>query len=369
MRISVLLCRLLLCAAIAPILNGSTIPGFYQTNLVSDIPGLAQHTDPGMVNPWGVSFTPTSPFWISENGAGNSTLYSAAGVKQSLIVTIPSPTSGMSAPTGQVFNFNNGTGAFNGDLFIFATEDGTIAGWRGALGTTAETLFDGSPQDAVYKGLAIASIGSNTYLYAADFFNGQVTVDRSTGAPALTGNFVDPNLPSGFAPFNVQVFGSQVYVAYAMQDADKHDDHPGPGNGYVSVFDLNGNFVSRLISNGPLNSPWGMTFAPSGFGSLGGDLLVGNFGDGTINVFTPTGAFVGTLGDVHNTPLANDGLWALTFGNTGGSSLFLTAGLNGESDGLFARIDPVPEPATSVAMALGLLALCLLARRAAKVKR
>jgi len=364
MRIPAFLSLLLVSPAIAPLLDAATIAGFYQTNLVSDIDGLAAHTDPGLLNPWGVSFTPTSPFWISENGAGNTTLYNAAGVKQSLVVTIPNPLGGMSAPTGQVFNFNNGAGAFNGDLFIFATEDGTIAGWRGALGTTAEILLNNTGQSAVYKGLAIASIGSNTYLYATDFLNDQITVDRSAGAPLLTGNFTDPNIPSGFAPFNVQVFGSQVYVTYAKQAPGKHDDQPGAGNGFVDVFDLNGNLVSHLISNGPLNSPWGLAIAPAGFGSLSGDLLVGNFGDGLINAFTPTGSFIGTLGTVNGTPLANDGLWAITFGNTGTGSLFLTAGLNDEADGLFARIDPVPEPATSIALALGLMVLCVRARRA-----
>jgi uncharacterized protein (TIGR03118 family) len=352
MRLGSLAVYTLLAVTVASQLaSAGPISGFAQTNLVSNIPGLAAVTDPQLMNPWGTSFSATSPFWVSDNGAGFATLYNGSGTKQGLVVTIPGAGGAQGAPTGQVFS---GTAAFNSDLFIFAGEDGLITGWRGSLGTTAETLFNNSGALAVYKGLAISTIGTNSYLYAANFRSGLIDVFPSTGAPALTGNFVDPNIPAGFAPFNIQNIGGQLYVTYAMQDAAKHDDVPGPGNGFVSVFNTNGTFVKRLVSDGSLNSPWGIALAPAGFGGLGGDFLIGNFGDGSINVYTQAGAFVGTLADLKGNLLVNDGLWALTFGNggNGGSpgSLYLTAGLNGEMDGLFGRIDAVPEPGT-----LGLL--------------
>ncbi|MGB7464246.1 MAG: TIGR03118 family protein [Candidatus Acidiferrum sp.] len=337
---------------------------FTQTNLVSDIPGMAKATDPDLVNPWGVSFSSASPFWVSDNGTGLATLYNGAGVKQMLVVTVPPPGA---TPTGQVFNSSS---SFNGDLFIFATEGGTITGWRGALGTTAETLSPGT--GGVYKGLAIATTPNGTYLYATDFHNNSITVFPGTGAPSLSGTFTDPNLPAGYAPFNIQTIGGKLYVTYAVQDAAKHDDVSGPGHGIVDVFDLQGNFLQRLISNGPLNSPWGMAIAPTGFGSFGNDLLVGNFGDGTINAFDPsTGNFLGQLDGANGMPLVNLGLWDLTFGNGGNggskSDLFFTAGIPGdgmvEDHGLFGNIVPTPEPGTFALLGSGLLALIGTVRR------
>ena len=337
---------------------------FTQTNLVSDIPGMAKTPDPNLVNPWGVSFSPTSPFWISDNGTGLATLYDGAGDIIPLVVAVPPPGS---APTGQVFNSSS---SFNGDLFIFATEGGTITGWRGALGTTAETLSPGT--GGVYKGLAIATTPNGTYLYATDFHNNSITVFPGTGAPSLSGTFTDPNLPAGYAPFNIQTIGGKLYVTYAVQDAAKHDDVSGPGHGIVDVFDLQGNFLQRLISNGPLNSPWGMAIAPTGFGSFGNDLLVGNFGDGTINAFDPsTGNFLGQLDGANGMPLVNLGLWDLTFGNGGNggskSDLFFTAGIPGdgmvEDHGLFGSIVPTPEPGTFALLGSGLLALIGTVRR------
>jgi uncharacterized protein (TIGR03118 family) len=345
-------------------LSADTVNGYSQTNLVSDIPGLAAQTDPSLVNPWGIAKSGSSPFWISDNGAGVTTLYNTAGTQQALVVTIPGVGGNPSTPTGQVFNSSTN---FNSDLFIFATEDGTIAGWRGGLGTSAETLFS-SAANATFKGLAIGATTQGTYLYAADFHNNTITVVPGTGAPALVGNFTDPNLPAGFAPFNVQNLNGQLYVTYAKQDATGHDDVPGAGNGFVDVYGLNGIFIKRLISGGPLDSPWGLAIAPASFGAAGGGLLVGNFGDGTINVFGSNGAFLGSLADAGGTPLINDGLWGLTFGNGGNggntNTLYLTAGLNDEADGLFAQIDTgltttaTPEPATFclLAVAVGLLA-------------
>lgn len=328
-----------------------------QTNLVSNIPGMAANTDPNLVNPWGVSESSSSPFWISDNGAGVTTLYNGAGTPQSLVVSIPIPGGGSSAPTGQVFN---GTGKFNGDNFLFATENGTIAGWRGALGTTAETLYNNSGSGAVYKGVTLATNAQGSYILAADFHNNRVDVFPSSGAGALPGMFTDPTLPAGYAPFNVQNVNGQVFVTYAKQGTGA-DEVDGAGLGFVSVFDTNGNFVKRIASNGSLNAPWGVTMAPANWGSFGGDLLVGNFGDGSINAYTTDGIFAGTLRGADGNPLLNDGLWALTFGNGGNGgnldSLYLTAGLNGESDGLFARIDPTPEPGTFALLGLGVPAL------------
>ncbi len=187
-------------------LSGGPIFDYAQTNLVSDGAVPAAHIDPDLKNPWGISSSAASPFWISDNGTGLATLYNTSGAKQGLVVTIPAPGGGSSAPTGQVFN---SSGQFNSDIFIFATENGSIAGWRGALGTTAETLFDSTAGGAVYKGLAISSTGQGTYLYAADFHNNRIDVFPSSGAPALAGSFTDPNLPAGFAPFNVQVINNQ----------------------------------------------------------------------------------------------------------------------------------------------------------------
>lgn len=333
--------------------------GYAQTNLVSDGFVPANVTDPDLVNPWGISYSSTSPFWVSDNGTGLATLYNTLGQKQALVVTIPPFAGSAATPTGQVFN---GTGDFNNDVFIFATEDGTISGWRGALGTTAELLADNSAARAVYKGLALGSIGVNNYLYAANFRSGAIDVFLGGGAPSLAGNFTDPTLPAGYAPFNVQKLGGNLFVTYALQDAAKHDDVPGSGNGYVDIFDLNGNFVKRLISQGHLDSPWGLALAPANFGEFSNDLLVGNSGDGTINAFDPvTGIWLGTLTDSQGNPIVNGGLWGLIFGNGGNGGdldkLYFSAGLNGEADGLFGSLAPVPAPGTLLLLGSGLAGL------------
>lgn len=339
------------------------------TNLVTDDQSAnpAQITDADLKNAWGVSYAPTGPFWLSDNGTGKSTLYSVspatkAVAKIGLTVSIP----GAGNPTGQVFN--GSASNFQGDNFLFVSEDGTVSGWRGALGTTAETLQTGSPSN-VYKGSALATVGQSEYLYAANFKAGTIDVIRGTaGAPALAGNFVDPNLPSGYAPFNVQNINGALYVTYAVQDADKEDDVKGAGHGVVDVFDTQGNLVSRFTAGGPLNSPWGMAIAPSSFGALAGKLLVGNFGDGTINAYDPTThQFLGALTGKDGKPISIDGLWALTVGNDGlgGSSqaLFFTAGPNDEAHGLFGVLSAVPEPSTYALFAVGLIGLCIARRR------
>jgi uncharacterized protein (TIGR03118 family) len=324
---------------------------YRQTNLVSDIPGLAQLTDPNLVNPWGMSAGPTTPVWVSDNGADVATLY-RGGVKKTpvsavpLVVNIPG-----GEPTGQVFNPTSGfvvsSGMSSGPaMFIFASESGNITGWNANVppppfSTQAQPAAH--TPDAVYKGLAIASSGGNTYLYATDFHHNRIDVFDSSFTPAtLSGNFTDPNLPAHFAPFGIQAFGNTLLVTYAMQDADAHDDVAGPGNGFVDVFTSSGQFVRRLISRGALNSPWGLALAPSGFGAFSHALLVGNFGDGTIHGYDPqSGRFIGTLMGKHGQPIQNDGLWGLRFGNgvAGGSrDLLFTAGLNDEADGLFGEI-------------------------------
>jgi uncharacterized protein (TIGR03118 family) len=345
----------------APAVIASQI-GFVQTNLASDVPGLAEFTDPDLVNAWGMGASGASPVWIGANGTGKSVLYDGAGVKQGLVVTIP----GDGSVTG--LSFSNIAGSFNGDAFLFANEDGTVSGWRGALGTTAETLVVGSAAN-VYKGLAEAVIGGNAYAYLANFHNASIDVLKGNGGAAnLTGTFTDPNLPAGYAPFDVQNIGGILYVTYAVQDAAKHDDVAGAGNGIVDAFDLQGNFLRRVATKGQLNSPWGLALAPAGFGDVGGDLLVGNFGDGTINAYNPiSGVFIQTLQDSSGMPLSIDGLWGLRFGNGGtfGSpnTLYFTAGPNGESHGLFGEVTQSPEPGTWGLAGVSLLALALLRRR------
>jgi len=358
---------LIVASAQRVLADGAT---FTQTNLVSDIPGMAKTTDPNLVNPWGVSFSQSSPFWISDNKTGLATLYNGAGDIIPLVVTVPTPGAPPSAPTGQVFNGN--ASDFLGSHFIFATEDGTISAWSG--GTSATLQVNNSGMGSVYKGLAMGSVGGSSYLYATDFHNGTINVFDSGFSPHTfgAGSFTDPNLPAGYAPFNIENIDGKLYVTYAKQDAAKHDDVSGPGNGFVDVFSTSGVLQTRLITKGALNSPWGMALAPGSFGSFGGDLLVGNFGDGTINAFNPlTGNLIGQLDGANGMPLVNPGLWDLTFGNGGSggsmSDLYFTAGIPGpdnvEDHGLFGSIAPTPEPSTLTLIGSGLLGLIAYRRR------
>jgi len=330
---------------------------FLQTNLITS------GADPDLINPWGVSSSAGSPFWVSDNGTGKATLYNSAGVKQGLVVSMPA---GSEPITGTVFN---GTATFNGNLFMFASENGTIAGWRGALGTTAETMY--STSNAVYKGLAIST--AKDRLFAANFHSGAIDVFDSTHSSAI-GSFIDPNAPAGYAPFNIQNVGGKLYTTFAVQDGTGHDDVAGPGNGLVDVFDPTTDTFTRLVTGGVLNSPWGVAIAPGSFGSFAGDLLVGNFGDGTINAFNPTtGVYLGTLRDASNNPIVNPGLWGLIVGNggNGGSpnSLYFTAGGANEDVGLFGRLDsistPTPSAVWGIPMLLGLLGVNTARRRRA----
>ena len=333
---------------------------YLQTNIVSDVTGTAAVTDPKLVNPWGIVAGPGTPFWIADNGTGVSTLYTGAGAPfpgAPPSVTIPAPAGSApdaaGAPTGTVFNGSSSfivrQGAASGPgLFLFATEDGTIAGWSPVANPASAIIAaDNSAEGAVYKGLAIASDGSQPQLFAANFRENVIDVfDTSFKRVNKPGSFSDPKLPAGFAPFNVAALNDKLYVTYAKQNGEKHDDVAGAGNGYIDVYDLNGNLIRRLISGGALDSPWGLALAPAGFGTFGNDLLVGNFGDGKINAFDPTsGKFLGSLSDQHGKTLRIEGLWGLAFGsgpNTGDSNiLFFAAGIGGEKHGLLGSLQPM----------------------------
>jgi uncharacterized protein (TIGR03118 family) len=347
----------------------STSNRFAQANLTSDLPGVATNLDPNLVNPWGIVAGPKTPFWINNNGTGTSALYNGSGASLPLVVSIPAPSGGPGAPTGIVFN---STGGFAGSPFLFGTEDGTIASWSPSFGTTA-ALQATSPAGSVYKGLALGSVGPANLLYATNFGTGAVDVfDSSFHPTSVPGGFQDPNLPAGYAPFGIQNVNGSLYVSYALQDAAKHDDVAGAGHGFVDVFDTNGNLLRRLVTQGALNSPWGLVVAPSTFGQFGGDLLIGNFGDGKINAYDPsTGTMLGTLDDTSGNPLVNQGLWGLSFGNgvqgQDPNKLYFTAGIPGPGDvedhGLFGSFTATPEPSSVLLTALAFAGLMVVLSR------
>jgi uncharacterized protein (TIGR03118 family) len=407
-----------------------------QTNLVSDLSGVAMIQDPHLVNPWGIASSGGSPFWISDNNAGVSTLYNYDPAHtppiplsiNPLVVSIPGPGNAPDValgadgtPTGTVFNLDGGTtggfvlNGFKADgktatsasaVFLFVTEDGTIVGWNSgvnpagvdaaSVGTHGIIAVDNSANPnatngAVYKGLATARSttpifsgdpNSTAVLYVSNFRAGQVEVYDTNFTPVKlpAGAFTDSDIPKDYAPFNVQVLGDKVYVTYAKQDKAKHDDDAGPHRGFVDVFNLNGTpglpgMSERLVSRGPLDSPWGLAIAPASFGSLAGALLVGNFGDGHINAFNATtGAFLGELQDPDGEPITIDGLWALRVGNGGNggdpNQVYFTAGLFGETHGLFGSLTSVaagtpegPAEAQMVQAALDVVQLDLSAVR------
>jgi uncharacterized protein (TIGR03118 family) len=343
---------------------------YFVHNLVADLPGIADHTDPNLVNPWGNGFSTGSPFWIGNNGSGTSTLYGTSGAAVALVVTIPGPPSAganaMGAVSGVLFNsaspsfvVPNTTG--KAASFLFCTEDGTIIGWNGSvpMGTQAQIMVDNSASGAVYKGCALGTIANAPALYAANFNAGTVDVwDGNLNKLTPAGGFTNAAIPTGFAPFNIQNIGGTLYVLYAKQDAMKHDDVAGVGNGYLATFDLNGNLLMNLVTAGVLNSPWGMAIAPSTFGQFAGALLVGNFGDGLIHAYNATsGALMGTLTDTMSNPISLPGLWSINFGNGGNggdkATLYFTSGPGGpngeplESHGLFGSVQGPPSFLTS----------------------
>ncbi len=330
---------------------------FYQQhNLVSDGFVRADHTDPKLVNGWGVVFNPFGPIWVADNGSGVATIYDGLGVAAQLVVNIPSPgnPAGGGNPTGMVFNASTGFEVSKGNpgRFIFATEDGLITAWSPTADMThAITVVDNSAR-AVYKGLALSAGGTGSLLYAADFHNARIDVfDQSFKPVELpVGAFTDPTIPVGFAPFGLQAINGDIYVSYAKQDAAKHDDVPGKGFGFVNVFDPNGHLIRRVASGGALNAPWGMTLAPAGFGKFSNRLLIGNFGDGRVNAYDlATGRFVGQLKTQDRQPITIDGLWGITFGNgfvnAPVNTLFFAAGPGAEKHGLYGRLDVVPDEA------------------------
>jgi len=329
--------------------------GYLQTNLVSDLSGMAQLQDTNLVNPWGISFSASSSFWISDNGSGLSTLYAvtndASGaptvVKQGLEVVIP----GDGVPTGQLFD---GNGSFNGDVFIFAGEDGTISGWRPDLGIAAELLV--SRTNAVYKGITLVTVkgrhmGTNIetpLLLLANFSEGTVDI-YNTNMDLV--QVSDPKAPAGYAPFNIQNIDGNIFVTFAKQDDAKHDDVAGVGHGLIDVLDLKSGKFHRFATGSDaggklnsINSPWGLALAPKSFGEHRDELLVGNFGSGTIMAFGGGGNFRGLLEDTNDAVIVIDGVWGLSFGNGGSAgvpnALYFTAGLNGEADGLFGSLVP-----------------------------
>jgi uncharacterized protein (TIGR03118 family) len=355
-----------------------TTSGFADTALVSDKVGVVATTttiDANLSNPWGVAIAPGLPIWIADNNSNVSTLYSGTGAMETdsvtgssdVGITIPASAAGTPAnPTGQVYN---GSGGFliptsagqETALFIFDGEGGTIAAWASGSGASAVTAYDdgivNGANHAVYKGLALGTVNGATFLYATDLHNNKVDVfdTNFTKPPAMQGKFVDPTMPAGFVPFGIAALNGQLYVSYAKQDAAKHDETTGAGLGYVDVFDFSGNLVNRFASAGALNAPWGMAIAPEGFGSLAGDLLIGNFGDGKINIFAPNGTALATsMGSLtvnNGGTFALPGLWSLVFGNGDSdkpmTTLFYTAGFADQTDGVFGSISITMGTTTS----------------------
>jgi uncharacterized protein (TIGR03118 family) len=346
--------------------SGATFADTALVSNKSEVVATAATIDANLQNPWGIAVAPGLPFWISDNNSNLSSLYSGAGVQETQTITgspetgiaIPASAAGVQAnPTGQIFN---GTGGFlvptprgqETALFIFDGEGGLISAWAQDSGATAVTAYDdgviNGANHAVYKGLATGTVSGATYLYATDLHNNKVDVfDTNFSKPAaMQGKFVDPNLPAGFVPFGITALNGQLYVTFAKQDAAMHDEITGAGLGYVDIFDFSGNLVSQFASAGALNAPWGIAIAPAGFGSLQGDVLIGNFGDGTINIFSPNGTALatskGALMAGNGQPLAFPGLWALTFGNGDAdkpiTTLFYTAGFASQIDGVFGGI-------------------------------
>ncbi len=348
------------------------------TNLVSDLPNTAVVQDPNLKNAWGVAFTPAaSPFWIADNATGLATLYDGNGTAVPLVVTIPCPPTAAegsscpqnAAPTGMVWNpTTNVSTAFLVPgtevpaSFIFDTEDGTLSAWTGGL-TPADkavlavdnSVTPNATPGAVYKGLAVGVNVNGLFLFATNFRAGTVEVYAPAPAGSTTGfyvpittdgGFTDPDIPAGYAPFGIQNINGDLFVTYAQQNAQEHDDVAGNGHGFVDVFDTDGHLLRRFASGGPLNSPWGVARASFAFGRFSGDILVGNFGDGRINVFDSRGKFLDQLRDTSGRPIVIDGLWTVTLGGGAKSSsdtLYFTAGPNGETDGLFGTISPARD--------------------------
>jgi uncharacterized protein (TIGR03118 family) len=325
---------------------------FTVTNLVADTACTA-NVDTNLVNGWGIAFNPQGFVWVADNGTSKSTLYDGNGMPQPLVVSIPAGKAGEAMPTGIVFNGSNDFvvsqgGSSGASRFIWAGQAGTLAAWSPTVNpTSAITVYDGAADEKIYTGLALAKQGSANRLYAADFHNRHVDVfDANFKLVTMPGAFVDPKLPAGYAPFGIQAIEDRIYVGYAKQEANGEDEQHGAGLGVLDVFDTAGALISRLVDpGGPLNAPWGIALAPASFGSMGGALLVGNFGDGLIHAFDPqSGASHGALHTAGGDPVQIDGLWGIAFGNGLNNqpmdTLFFAAGPGDEKHGVYGRIDP-----------------------------
>jgi uncharacterized protein (TIGR03118 family) len=329
--------------------------GYAQTNLTANTAGVANHSDAQLSNPWGISFIPGQAFWTANNNGGTSTTYDAQGNKQSLTVGIPvagTNPCNPGCPTGTVANTL--TGYFGNGSFLFDTEDGIIANWTGQA--NALVAVDNSSHGAVYKGLALLTNNEGTFLLAANFNSGKIDVfDRNFNPTHLTGTLTDPNLPGGYAPHGVHVIDNVIFVAYAMQDAAKHDPTPGAGLGIVDAFDMNGNFTRTFASGGKLNAPWGVVATPASFGTFSNDVIIGNFGDGTMNAYDRNGNFLAQVTDSAGHVIVNPGLWDMVFGAGGTgdpNTMYFTAGGANQNTGLFATL--VPAQAASADFSLSL---------------
>jgi uncharacterized protein (TIGR03118 family) len=343
--------------------------GYVQTNLASDIKGLAPHTVADLQNPWGFSETSDGQFRISANATGKAVLLDASGKVAGASITIPtppgSPPGSVAAPNGNLVNTTSDFVISHGGksapaTVLFSTEDGTIVGWNPQVDKKNGVIgADLSQPGAVFKLLAADTVNGANYLYATDFHNGGVDVfDKNFQLHTFSAKqFSDPTIPAGFAPFGVKNIGGTLFVTYAKQDAAKHDDVEGVGNGFVDEFTADGTFIKRFASQGTLNSPIGMAVAPANFGKFSNALLVGNFGDSRVNAFDmKTGTFLGQLGDAKGNPLVlnggfqetdKKGLWGIGFGNgadgAATNSLFFATGINAEQDGLFGKVTVAGE--------------------------
>jgi uncharacterized protein (TIGR03118 family) len=370
----------LVCVSALPLPSTHAQTNSYkQTNLVSDTAGMAANTDPKLVNPWGIAFVPGNPFWISDNNSGFTTLYDQSGALNGSFIVAPpngssnpaTPTGIVAPPSGVIFSVNGQPG-----IFIFDTEDGTISAWTGGASTVLtvdNSAVPSAASGAVYKGLALIKNTTASFLLATNFRSGKVEVyDTSFKQTQILGPgaFNDPSLPAvpagsgspGYAPFGIHTItlnnASMVVVTYALQDMPMHDPLHMAGAGFVDLFSTDGTMVRRITSDSHLNAPWGAVIPPQGFGLLAGDLLIGNFGDGTINAYNfATGAFVDQMKDQNGAVITNASLWDMVFGGGGPSgdpnTMYITAGLANEQHGLFSAITANATPPSTSDFSIG----------------
>ncbi len=331
--------RIALLTGLALTASSAFAQSYLLTNLVSDVPGMAAATDPNLVNGWGMSRDSSSPWWVSDNGTGVSTLYSGTGGVVGLVVPIPrgSGMAGVGNPTGQVSI--SGKGFAGAPLFAFVTQDGTISTWAGA---NATNVVDHSAAGAAYLGAAVAPVNGVDFLFVANFAAGTIE-EYDHNYNQVPSTFVDPMLPAGFSPFNVQLIGKHLIVTYAKPDSTKKNEIDGPGLGYINVFDTSGNLLTRMKHGTYMNAPWGVAMAPSTFGKFSGKLLVSMAGNGWIGAFSPTtGRFLGWLSGATGYPVFADGIWGIGFGNGGQAgptnTLYFAAGPSGGTHGLFGSV-------------------------------